>query len=500
MAITDKQMRKIMSEYQKSGNIGVAALRADVDRKTASKYLKMEKGRERGKEERQWRTRKNPFEQSWSKVEEHLREAPELEAKALFEWLQEEEPGVYEPGQVRSFQRQVRRWRALNGAEKEVYFPQEHKPGVRMQTDFTSLNELGITIQGEPYPHMACHSVLTYSNWEWATLCQSESYVGLKQGVQAALWKLAHVPLEHWTDHSTAATHTVGRAEGSGRKYNHNYEALMKHFGIEPRTIQVGRPNENGDVESSNGKLKRRLKQHLLLRGSSDFASREEWRLFFERVLEKANAERRIRLAEELGVMKPLAVDLLPEYEVELVRVSNWSTIRMKGQSYSVPSRLIGENVRVHRYDEHLEVYYAGELQVKIPRQSGRGKVMMDYRHIIHWLVRKPGAFRDYRYHEQLFPTLVFRKAYDELNTACSPRVADREYVELLQLAAREGENLTELAIRQLQEEGKLPRLAAVLERLPKPETELPNLIPLPVDLQEYDTLLVAAAGEVPHE
>jgi hypothetical protein len=154
----------------------------------------------------------------------------------------------------------------------------------------------------------------------------------------------------------------------------------------------------------------------------------------------------------------------------------------------------------VHRYDEHLEVYYAGELQVKIPRQSGRGKVMMDYRHIIHWLVRKPGAFRDYRYHEQLFPTLVFRKAYDELNTACSPRVADREYVELLQLAAREGENLTELAIRQLQEEGKLPRLAAVLERLPKPETELPNLIPLPVDLQEYDTLLVAAAGEVPHE
>lgn len=501
MAITYKQMRKIMSEYQKAGNIGVAALHADVDRKTAAKYLREEKPWERTPDPRRWRTRKNPFEGRWPEVEEHLKNAPELEAKALFEWLQEQHPGVYSAGKLRSFQRQVRRWRALNGSGKEVYFQQEHKPGRRMQTDFTCLNELKITIRGEPFAHKACHSVLTYSNWEWATLCHSESYVALKHGFQAALWKLGHLPAEHWTDHTTAATHLIGGTQDSGSNgwvYNLNYEAMMKHFGVEPRTIQVGCPNENGDVESSNGNLKRRLNQHLLLRGSRDFQSREEWRRFFEQVLEKANAGRSVRLTEELDVMKPLEVDLLPDYEVEQARVSSWSTINIQRQSYSVPSRLIGEKVRVHRHEDHLDVYYAGELQESMPRHSGRGKAVIDYRHIIHWLVRKPGAFRDYRYHEQMFPTLVFRKAYDQLQTACGERVADREYLELLQLAARHGERLTESAIEQLQGRGLPPRLAAALELLPKPEPELPPLIPFIVDLHSYDTLLVAQ--EVCHE
>lgn len=486
-----------MSEYQKTGNVGVAALRADVDRKTAAKYLRLEKPWEEGRDPRSWRTRKDPFEGRWSDVEGHLKDAPELEAKALFEWLQEKHPGVYPAGQLRSFQRQVRRWRALNGSGKEVYFQQEHKPGRRMQTDFTCLNELAITIGGEPFLHMACHSVLTYSNWEWATLCHSESYVALKHGVQAAIWKLGHLPVEHWTDHSTAATHLVGGAEGAGWKYNLNYEALMKHFGVQPRTIQVGCPNENGDVESSNGHLKNRLRQHLLLRGSRDFQSRDEWRRFFEAVLEKTNAGRSTRLTEELTVMKPLEVDLLPDYEVEQVRVSAWSTVHLKGASYSVPSRLIGEKVRVHRYEDHLDIYYAGALQERMPRRSGQGKAVIDYRHIIDWLVRKPGAFRDYRYHEQLFPTLVFRKAYDQLQRACSERVADREYLELLQLAARHGEKLTESAIEQLQRREETPRLAAALQLLPRPEPELPALAPLNVDLHTYDALL--SAQEVCH-
>jgi hypothetical protein len=498
MAITYQQMRKIMSEYQESGKVSIAALHADVDRKTSGKYLAMEQPWEEGRKPRDWRTRKDVFTEHWPEVERHLTDAPELEAKALFEWLLEQHPGVYQPGQVRSFQRQVRRWRALHGPDKEVYFRQDHKPGRRMQTDFTCLNELEITINGEAFPHWACHSVLTYSNWEWATLCRSENYVALKQGFQAAIWKLGHVPCEHWTDHTTAATHVVAASTTaeSGWVYNPPYEGLMNHFGIQPRTIQVASPNENGDVESSNGNMKRCLHQHLLLRGSRDFQSRDEWRGFFEGVINKRNTPRHVRLVEELAVMKPLEVDLLPEYEIEQPRVSAWSTIQVHRTAYSVPSRLIGEKVRAHRYEDHVDVYYADVLQASMPRQTGRGDAVIDYRHIIDWLVRKPGAFRDYRYHEQMFPTLAFRKAYDQLLGACAERVADREYLAVLQLAYRHGESLTETAIRQLLEKGITPRLAAVLEFLPQPDLTLPEMAPLAVDLHIYDALL----SEVCHD
>jgi hypothetical protein len=270
----------------------------------------------------------------------------------------------------------------------------------------------------------------------------------------------------------------------------------MNHFRVQPRTIQVAKPNENGDVESSNGNLKRRLNQHLLLRGNRDFQSRDEWRRFFESVLDKRNTPRRDRLVEELAVMKPLEVDLLPEFEVEQPKVSAWSTIQVHRTAYSVPSRLIGEKIRAHRYEDHVDVYYAGVLQARMPRQTGRGNAVIDYRHVIDWLVRKPGAFRDYRYHEKMFPSLVFRKAYDQLLLACADRVADREYLAMLQLAARHGENLTESVISQLQEKGMTPRLASVLEFLPKPDLALPEMAPLSVDLHVYDRLLCEVKDE----
>ena len=415
MAITQKQMRKLMSEYQQVGKIGQAALRADMDRKTAGKLLKEEKPWEKDQAPRSWRTRSDPFDAHWSEVEAHLRDAPELQAKALFEWFQERHPGVYSAGQLRSFQRRVRRWRALNGKGKEVYFPQVHQPGRRMQTDFTCLNELGITIGGQALKHWVCHVVLPYSNWEWAILCQSENYSALRHGVQSALWKLGHVPAEHWTDHTPVVAHWIGTPAPGRWEYNQDYMQFMKHFGLEPHMIQVATPNENGDVEAGNGAFKNRLRQHLLLRGSRDFEDREKYRQFFESVLDKANRTRQTRLNEELAAMKVLSVGLLPEYVVETPIVSAWSTIQVQRTPYSVPSRLIGEKVRVHRYEDRLEVYYAGELQLVIPRSPGRGHPQIDYRHVIDWLVRKPGAFQNYRYQEAMFPSLAFRQVYDRL-------------------------------------------------------------------------------------
>lgn len=478
-------------EHQKTGNIEMAALKAGMTRKTAAKHLHAGELPSEQVKERDWRTRADPFDADWPEAKAMLQAAPELESKALFEWLGEQHPDHYQEGQVRTFQRRVRRWRAMEGPEKEVYFQQEHPPGVRLSTDFTCLNELEITIRGEPFEHRVCHSVLSYSNWQWGTVAHSESLLALRKGVQATLLQLGHTPTEHWTDHSTAATHELGEDEQGRRGFNRGYLELMDHFGIVPRTINRQEPHENGDVESANGVLKRRLKQHLLLRGGRDFNDLDSYRRFLESVFMKANRGRQARLAEELAIMRPLRVALLPEYMEEQVHVSRWSTILSDRCVYSVPSRLIGETVRVFRYEEHVEVHLGGALQVRMPRLTGDCTHAINYRHVIEWLIRKPGAFAEYRFHQDLFPTLAFRRAYDQLREACTPRTADLEYLRILRQAARTMECEVDAVLLELARRGLTPRWATVMEFLPVPaEASLPELKPLSAQLADYDQLL----------
>ncbi len=324
MSVTDKQVRLLKMIYEKTGRIESASLKAGMCRQTGSKYLNLDELPSEVSTERSWRTRQDPFEQDWPVVSGMLESAPELEAKALFEWLCERNPERYRPGQVRTFQRRVREWQALHGPGKEVYFPQVHSPGRRMSTDFTWMNKLEITIGGEAFPHKLCHCVLTYSNWEWATICFSESLLALRQGIQNALFRLGRVPDEHWTDHSTAATHEPSQEDDSGiRMFNARYADMMKHFGMKPLTIQVGKAHENGDVESLNGALKRRIKQHLLLRGHRDFKSIEAYRAFIRNTLNRANRIRQKRLTEELAAMRLLQVCRLPEFNVYEPRVTS---------------------------------------------------------------------------------------------------------------------------------------------------------------------------------
>jgi hypothetical protein len=250
MVTPDRKVRKLMEEYQKTGSVSKAALRADMDRKTARKYLRSCKLPSQMRVPHTWRARPDPFEKHWAEAEAMLVEAPELEAKALFEWLCERHGGVYHEGQLRTFQRRVRRWRAQKGPAKEVYLPQEHEPGRRLETDFTWMNSLGITINGEPFKHLLCHCVLSYSNWQWAVVCHSESLLALRKGLQTTMTRMGRVPAENWTDHSTAATHAIGSGKDGAWEFNRSYLDMMRHFGMEPKTISVGKPHENGDVAS----------------------------------------------------------------------------------------------------------------------------------------------------------------------------------------------------------------------------------------------------------
>ena len=243
--VTDKQVRRLMKLIKTEKTQYLAASKAGMDEKTACKYLRCKQLPTEIKKVHTWRTRKDSFEEVWESVKVYLESNPGLESKTLFDYLQREHPGKFSDGQLRTLQRRIKVWRALEGPGKEVFFPQEHHPGVLSESDFTDMSKLGITISGEHFKHLIYHFVLTYSNWETGTLCFSESYENLSEGLQDALWELGGVPKEHKTDRLSAAVNKVGHPEEFTRDYNR----LLKYYGLTGRKIQAGKAHENGDIE-----------------------------------------------------------------------------------------------------------------------------------------------------------------------------------------------------------------------------------------------------------
>ena len=490
--VTDAQVRVLMEEMNKHGKIGRASMMSGMDRRTGRKYV--QSGRppsESGKGERDYRTREDPFVEDWPLISGKLTDAPALEGRALFEWLMAQRPGKYAPGQVRTFQRRIKQWRATEGPDKEVFFAQEHRPGEAMQVDGTCANQLGVTICGVPFEHLLMHTVLPYSNWEWATVCLSESLMALRRGLQSALFRLGRVPEYCQSDNSSAATHDLGTGK---RGFNKEYEEFVLHFEMTPRTIAVGKSNQNGDVESSNNALKKRLEQHLILRGSRDFESVEAYESWVQEVCSKTNELRAKKFSEDLAAMKELKMSRLREHREEKVRVSRESTVRVMHNTYSVPSRLTREHMKARIFDDRIELFYGGRKQLTLERLLGRFKHRIDYRHIIWSLVRKPGAFPRYRYREELFPSLAFRRAYDALNDALGAGYkADMNYLRLLHQAAAVSESDVEAALERLLAEGETP-LADRVKALVQPrEPEVPEMEPYEADLDEFDDLLDTA-------
>lgn len=321
-----------------------------------------------------------------------------------------------------------------------------------MQTDFTSTGELGITIGGQPFPRLICHSVFPFSNWESATSCVSESMEVMKRGVQTALFRIGCVPQFHQTDHSTAATHRLGGGERDARGFNEEYERFCGHFGMKPRTTGVGKKEQNGDVESSHGVLKRRLEQQLLMRGSREFESIAAYEAWLKTVTDQANCARKDRVVQEIEAMRTLPASAFPEWSEVKVGVSSGSTVAVKKNTYSVPSRLIGESLTVRIFELRLDFYFAGTLQFSVDRLRGEGGHRVNYRHIIEWLGRKPGAFERYRYREDLFPTLAFRRTFDALSATHSSRSADMNYLGILHLSATTMESEVESTLLSMLE------------------------------------------------
>ncbi len=451
--ITDNQARKLMKYLQEEKTLELAAVKSGMDEKTARRYRASGKlpGEIRAERIRSWRTRDNPFEEVWEMVKWFLENNSGLEAKTLFEHLQRENPGRFKDGQIRTFQRKVKNWRATEGPAREVFFPQVHKPGKLSQSDFTHMEKLGITIGGAPFDHLIYHFVLTYSNWESGMICFSESFESLSEGLQQALWKLGGVPVEHQTDRLSTAVNKPDNPE----EFTQRYQGLLSYYKLTGRKTNPASPNENGDVEQSNHRFKRAVDQALMLRNSRDFANRKDYELFLERLFVQLNVNRHDRFKEEQAVLRSLPVKQLPSCTKLMVGVGPSSTIRVKHNVYSVHSRLIREKVTVRLYAEHLEIWHGQSHIENIPRLRGSGNHHIQYRHIIDWLVRKPGAFENYRYRSDLFPTSRFRMAYDELKQQHADSKASKNYLQILKLAAKENESAVDEVLRFLFDQNK---------------------------------------------
>jgi hypothetical protein len=449
--VTDSQVRRLKKLSKTEKTQEVAAAKAGMDIKTARKYLASGTLPSEAKGARPWRTRTDPFEGVWKEIEEQIKDQPGLEAKTIFAELQRQHPGEFADGQLRTLQRHLKRWRATAGPGREVFFAQQHVPGRLGQSDFTYMNELAITIGSQTFPHLLYHFVLTYSNWEAVTLCYSESFESLSEGLQNALWELGGVPLEHRTDRLSTAVNNMS----DEKEFTSRYQALLRHYRLDGQKIQAGKANENGDVEQRHHRLKRAMDQALMLRGSRDFATVADYQQFLRGLLKQLNAGRRERLAAEMQYLRALPGSRLESTKKVKVRVDSGSVIYVDRNVYSVHSRLIGEEVEARLSADTVDVWYAGQKVEQLPRLRGRGKHRVDYRHIIDWLVRKPGALTSYRYRDELFPTSRFRIVWDTLRELI-PLQANKRYLQILQLAAQEGEALVDAALSSLLQEGEI--------------------------------------------
>jgi Mu transposase-like protein len=484
--VSDRQVRRLWRLAQKL-SLEVAAAKAGMDPKTARKYLRDRRLPSEMRQKHTWRTRPDPFADAWEEIRPLLIAEPGLQAKTLFEHLQRTYPGRFRDGQVRTLRRRIKHWRATEGPPREVFFAQEHRPGELCQSDFTHCRELGVTINGQAFAHLIYHFVLTYSNWETGTICYSETFESLSEGLQNALWQLGGVPLEHRTDRMSAAVNNLC----DGKEFTRAYEGLLRHYQIHGQKAQAGQANENGDVEQRHYRFKQAVDQAVMLRGSRDFPTVAAYQLFLNKLFTRLNAGRQERYLEEVAKLQALPEQRLDTARRERVRVSPGSLVTVHRNYYSVHSRLIGEMVEARVLPDTVEIWYADRKVEELPRLRGRGRHRVDYRHIIDWLVRKPGAFENYRYRSDLFPTSWFRLAYDALREELGPRRGAHEYLAILLLAARRGEDRVEGAIRFLlgSQQALNAEEAARLteENAPAP---LSTITIDPVSLSVFDELL----------
>ncbi|WP_456306853.1 IS21 family transposase [Paracraurococcus lichenis] len=489
--VTDRQMRLYM-QFRRTEPVPIAAAKAGFSTATAYRIEEdprppSQKATPRG------RRRPDPLAAVWEdEIVPLLRSAPGLRPIAIFEEVLRRHPELG-AGVRRTLERRIRGWRALHGPEQEVIFRQVHEPGRLGLSDFTDMGDLGISIAGEALDHRLYHFRLAYSGFEHAhVVLGGESYVALAEGLQDALWALGGAPQEHRSDSLSAAFRNLDRE--AREDLTRRYEAFCAHYGMEPSRNNPGLAHENGSIEGPHGHLKAAVRDALLLRGSRDFADLAAYRCFIDELVGRRNARVGPRIELERAALRDLPARRTADYEEAIVAVTSSSGFLLRKVFYSVPSRLIGHRLRVRLYDDRLEVYLGSSHQLTLPRgrrrPDGRHGHVVDYRHVIHSLRRKPMALLGLVYRDSLFPRPAYARAFEAMLAQQPARQACRATVEMLVLA-HERACEAELAgvLDTLLEAGRLPDMAELQARFLPDAAALPGVVVTHPALGAYDEL-----------
>jgi hypothetical protein len=500
--INSEQVKLYMTERKRGKSQETAAAKAGICVRSGRR---IEKGELQlgSKRTRDWRTRPDPFGDVWKEeIQPLLLKNSKLSPMTLFENLQKAHPGEYQDSKLRTFQRRVSEWKALHGPDKEVMFRQEQVIGRMGLSDFTKLKEVTITIQGLPFAHLLYHFRLAFSGWCSVSITHGgESYTALAEGLQDALWRLGGVPREHRSDSLSAAYRNL--TKDAAEDVTLRYEELCRHYGMEPSRNNRGEGHENGAIESPHGHLKKRIHQALLLRDSCDFSSVPAYADFLAGVVRDINAHKKDKVEEERLHLQALPLQRTADYTELVVRVSTSSTIQVKRVLYTVPSRLIGESLRVHVYDNRLDIYLGATHTVALVRvftsDNNHRARQVDYRHVIASLERKPQAFRYSQLRDDLLPNEVYKALWNWIDVEMEPRKACKTMVGILALANRAdcehqlGDYLQTMMARQT-----VPSLLDLQHKFDKKGKSIPDIaVQQPLAASYNDLLRKANPQEV---
>jgi transposase InsO family protein len=484
---------RLFMKFRQTEPVAIAAAKASFSAATAYR-IEQDSRLPSAKREPRERRRPDPlstiFEQE---VVPMLAAAPGLRPIAVFEEVVRRHPELGH-GIRRTLERRIRAWRALHGAEREVIFRQTHEPGRMGLSDFTDMGGLAITIGGLAFDHRLYHFRLVYSGFEHAhVVLGGESFMALAEGLQNALWALGGAPFEHRSDSLSAAFHNL--AKEAREDLTRRYDELCAHYGMMPTRNNKGVAHENGSIESSHGHLKSAIKDALLMRGSADFADLPTYRRFVDEIVSRRNARNRPRIEAERAQLKALPDRRTSDYEEVGVRVTSSGGFTLRKVFYTVPSRLIGHQLRVRLYDDRLDVFIGGTPLMTLPRgrahPSGKHAQVVNYRHVIHALRKKPMALLNLVYRDQLFPREAFRRTFDALLERLPDRQACRIMVDLLALAHERGceAELAE-ALAATLSAGNLPDMVALRTKFTPDPTQVPAVVVTLAPLQSYEALL----------
>ena len=486
-------------KFRQTDALPVAAAKASISRATAFRFER-DGGLPPHREIPRGRRRPDPLSDIFEgEVVPMMNAAPGLRAVAIFQELLRRHSNLPE-GVRRTLERRIRAWRALHGAEQEVIFRQVHEPGRMGLSDFTDMADLAVTIAGATLEHRLYHFRLAYSGFEHAhVILGGESFVALAEGLQNALWAIGGAPREHRSDSLSAAFRNLNK--DAREDLTLRYNALCAHYGMEPTRNNRGVAHENGAIESPHGHLKKAVQDALLMRGANDFADLPAYRLFIGEIVSRVNARLTKRIAAERPALQPLPGQRGCDYEETIVTVTSSGGFTLKKVFYTVPSRLIGHRLRVHLYDDQLDLFIAGTPLMTLTRgratAAGKHGHVVNYHHVIHALRRKPGALLNLVYREQLFPREAYRLTFEWLIGHIEEKSACRLMVDLLALAHDRGcEAELANALAEDLAAGRLPEMAVLRGRFAPDPASLPEITVQLMPLDAYEDLLGADMGQ----